>query len=151
MDDFTSKPGAPNLYGALQSEANAIQPGKKPLSSMTPTIVLKDGRFYFALGSPGGTTIINTVLQVISNVIDYGMNLQTAVSAPRVHHQWIKDLIYVEPDGINADTRATLEKMGHAFAVETELLGDAEAVMRDEKGVLLGASDPRRGGASAGY
>jgi gamma-glutamyltranspeptidase/glutathione hydrolase len=110
MDDFTAKAGAPNLFGAIQSERNAIAPGKRPLSSMTPTFVLRpDGSFFFAIGTPGGTTIINTVLQVITNVIDHGMNLQEAIDAPRVHHQWLPDEVVSEPFGLSTDTRRALE------------------------------------------
>ena len=152
MDDFTSKPGVPNAYGLLQSENNAIAPRKRPLSAMTPTIVLKDGKVWFAIGSPGGPTIINTVLQVIVNVVDFGMNIQQAIDAPRFHHQWMPDRIQFEPMGINKDTRAALEKMGHSFAEKPGNMGDAEGIMIDAKtGMRLGASDPRSGGASVGY
>lgn len=152
MDDFTSKPGAPNLFGLIQSEKNAIQPRKRPLSSMTPTIVTKDGKFYFATGSPGGSTIINTVLQVIVNVIDYDMNLQEAIDAPRFHHQWLKDELQWEPYEFSKDTWEVLVRMGHVLAEEPEYIGDAHSVMIDPKdGMRLGASDPRRGGEAAGY
>jgi len=152
MDDFTSKPGVPNAYGLLQSENNSIAPHKRPLSAMTPTIVLKDGQVYFAIGSPGGPTIINTVFQVIVNVIDYGMNLQQAIDAPRFHHQWMPDHIRYEPFGLNRDTRAALEKRGHAFADKPGYMGDVEGVMIDpQSGIRLGASDPRLGGAAVGY
>jgi gamma-glutamyltranspeptidase / glutathione hydrolase len=152
MDDFTSKPGVPNAYGLLQSENNAIAPRKRPLSAMTPTIVLKDGKVWFAIGSPGGPTIINTVLQVIVNVIDFGMNIQQAIDAPRFHHQWMPDRIDCEPFGINRDTRAALEKKGHVFAERPRYMGDAEGVMIDPKnGMRLGASDSRSGGVPVGY
>jgi gamma-glutamyltranspeptidase / glutathione hydrolase len=152
MDDFTSKPGVPNAYGLLQSENNAIAPRKRPLSAMTPTIVLKDGKVWFAIGSPGGPTIINTVLQVIVNVIDFGMNIQQAIDAPRFHHQWMPDHIQFEPMGINRDTRAALERKGHVFAEKPGNMGDAEGVMIDPKsGMRLGASDPRSGGVAVGY
>ncbi len=152
MDDFTSKPGVPNAYNLIQGESNSIEPKKRPLSSMTPTIVLTDGRFHFAIGSPGGPTIINTVLQVIVNVIDHKMSLQGAIDAPRVHHQWLPDQIYWEPLGINADTRAILEKMGHSFREKAEFMGDAQGVMVDlETGMRLGAADPRLGGVAVGY
>jgi gamma-glutamyltranspeptidase/glutathione hydrolase len=152
MDDFTSKPGVPNAYGLLQSENNAIAPRKRPLSAMTPTIVLKDGKVWFAIGSPGGPTIINTVLQVIVNVIDFGMNIQQAIDAPRFHHQWMPDRIQFEPMGINRDTRAALERKGHVFADKPGHMGDAEGVMIDPKtGMRLGASDPRSGGVPVGY
>lgn len=152
MDDFTSKPGVPNAYGLLQSENNAIAPRKRPLSAMTPTIVLKDGKVWFAIGSPGGPTIINTVLQVIVNVVDFGMNIQQAIDAPRFHHQWMPDRIQFEPMGINRDTRAALERKGHVFAEKPGNMGDAEGVMIDAKtGMRLGASDPRSGGVPIGY
>ena len=152
MDDFTSKPGVPNAYGLLQSEANAIAPRKRPLSAMTPTVVLKEGKLYFAIGSPGGPTIINTVLQVILNIIDFGMNLQQAIDAPRVHHQWMPDQVRWEMFGLNADTRAILEKKGHVFAAKPGNIGDVEGIMIDEKtGMRLGASDSRLGGVPVGY
>jgi len=152
MDDFTSKPGVPNAYGLLQSENNAIAPRKRPLSAMTPTIVMKDGKVWFAIGSPGGPTIINTVLQVIVNIVDFGMNLQQAIDTPRFHHQWMPDRIQWEPMGINRDTRVALERKGHVFAEKPGNMGDAEGVMIDLKtGMRLGASDPRSGGVSVGY
>ncbi|MGH9915927.1 MAG: gamma-glutamyltransferase, partial [Pyrinomonadaceae bacterium] len=153
MDDFTSKPNTPNAYGLIQSERNAIEPGKRPLSAMTPTIVLrKDGSLWFAIGSPGGPTIINTVLQVISNIIDYGMDIQQAIDAPRLHHQWLPDQIIYEPYGISTDTRRALEKMGHKFAERQRYIGDTQGIMIEEKtGARLGASDPRNDGAAVGY
>ncbi len=159
MDDFTSKVGVPNDYGLIQGQANAIAPKKRPLSSMTPTIVLKDGKLYFAVGSPGGPTIINTVLHVIVNVIDFGMNLQQAVSAPRFHHQWQPDQIFWEDFDLTADTRSALEARGHLFRpipgmdkVDPGELGDAQGVLVDPKtGMRMGASDPRRGGAAVGW
>lgn len=157
MDDFTSRPGVPNEYELIQGEANAIAPKKRPLSSMTPTIVLKDGKVWFAVGSPGGPTIINTVLQVVLNVIEFDMNLQEAIDAPRFHHQWLPDTLYWEPRDLQADTHAALLKMGHKFRdkpgfSDLETIGDAQGVMIDRAtGIRLGASDPRRGGASAGW
>jgi gamma-glutamyltranspeptidase/glutathione hydrolase len=159
MDDFTSKIGVPNDYGLIQGEANSIAPKKRPLSSMTPTIVLKDGKPFLSVGSPGGPTIINTVLQVLLNVIDFDMNIGEAVSAPRFHHQWLPDHIYWERFDLDADTRAALEARGHAFRELPGMdrntpgdIGDAQAVMIDPvNGMRMGASDPRRGGAPAGY
>lgn len=161
MDDFTSKPGVPNLYGLIQGEANSIAPHKRPLSSMTPTIVVRDGKFWFAVGSPGGSTIINTVLQIITNVVDFDMNLRDAVEAPRFHHQWQPDKIAWERREFSPDTWSALEAMGHVFATDPGLLlshkpespniGDAHAVMVDENGIRLGASDPRRGGMAIGW
>lgn len=157
MDDFTSRPGVPNDYELIQGEANAIQPKKRPLSSMTPTIVLKDGKLFFTIGSPGGPTIINTVLHVITNVIDFGMTLQQAIDAPRFHQQWLPDHIFWEALDLQADTRAALERMGHkfrdrpGFSDATEI-GDAHGIMIDpQTRMRLGASDPRRGGVAVGW
>jgi gamma-glutamyltranspeptidase/glutathione hydrolase len=158
MDDFTSKVGVPNDYGLMQGEANAIAPKKRPLSSMTPSIVLKDGKPLFAIGSPGGPTIINTVLQVILNVIDFDMDIQQAIDAPRVHHQWLPDFIFWEEFGMNPDTREKLERMGHIFrpipgaSRSPSEIGDAHGVMIDPAtGTRLGASDPRLGGVAVGW
>ena len=153
MDDFTSKAGTPNLFGAIQSEKNAIAPKKRPLSSMTPTFVLRpDGSLYFTIGTPGGTTIINTVLQVITNVIDHGMNMQEAIDSPRIHHQWLPDEILDEPLGLSADTRRALEARGHKFTTKPAYMSDAQGIMIEEKtGVRLGASDARQEGAAVGY
>ena len=157
MDDFTSKPGVPNFYGLLQSEANAIEPRKRPLSAMTPTIILKDGKPFLVLGSPGGPTIINTVLQVATNVIDFGFNLQQAIDAPRIHHQWMPDLLYAEPFAVSPDTKRILESRGHKFAEvyffdPAEYMGDVEAILIDpQTGALFGASDPRLAGSPIGY
>ncbi|HYI07696.1 MAG TPA: gamma-glutamyltransferase [Thermoanaerobaculia bacterium] len=159
MDDFTSKVGVPNDYGLIQGEANAIAPKKRPLSSMTPTIVLKDGKPLMAIGSPGGPTIINTVLHVILNVLDFGMNIQQAIDAPRFHHQWLPDFIFWEAFGVNPDTRMILEARGHKFRelpgmdrTEPGDIGDAQGIVIDPKtGMRMGASDPRRGGGPAGW
>ena len=154
MDDFTSKPGEPNSYGAIQSERNAIAPRKRPLSSMTPTFVLRpDGNLYFAIGARGGTTISNTVLLIISNVIDHGMNLQEAIDSPRIHHQWLPDEIRDEPLGLSADTRRALEARGHKFVTKPFYIGNAQGIMIEEKtGIHLGASDAREeDGAAVGY
>jgi gamma-glutamyltranspeptidase/glutathione hydrolase len=152
MDDFTSKPGVPNAYGLIQGEANAIAPRKRPLSSMTPTIVMKDGKVLFAVGSPGGSTIINTVLQIIVNVIDFGMNIQEAIDAPRFHHQWLPDKIRWEPYEFSRDTVDALSKRGHVFEEKPDFVGDAHAIGVDPKnGDRLGASDPRRGGTAVGW
>jgi gamma-glutamyltranspeptidase/glutathione hydrolase len=152
MDDFTSKPGVPNAYGLIQGEANAIAPQKRPLSSMTPTIVMQDGKVLFAVGSPGGSTIINTVLQVIINVVDFGMNIQEAIDSPRFHHQWLPDKIIWEPFEFSRDTTDALEKMGHIFNEKPDYIGDAHAIGVDARdGARLGASDPRRGGQAVGW
>jgi len=157
MDDFTAKVGVPNLYGLLQSEANAIVPGKRPLSSMSPTIVSKDGRVLLVTGSPGGSTIINTVLEIITNVIDHKMPVMQAVEYPRFHNQWMPDLIFYERYGMSPDTIAKLTEMGYKLKEGTPwgapYQGDGETVGVDwEKGLLLGASDPRNAdGRAVGY
>ena len=149
MDDFSAKPGVPNAYGLLGGEANAVGAGKRPLSSMSPTIVLKDGEPFLATGSPGGSRIITTTLQILLNVIDHGMNIAAATAAPRVHHQWWPDELRVEP-GISPDTLDLLAQRGHRV-VTGRTMGITQSVMRGEKG-LLGASDPRRPGAlTLGY
>ena len=153
MDDFAAKPGTPNMYGLIQGERNAVAPKKRPLSAMTPTIVLrKDGSFWFTVGSPGGPTIINTVLCVITNVIDYNMNIQQAIDAPRIHHQWLPDELVGEPSGFSSDTQRALTARGHTLG-KLRYLGDAEGIMIEEKtGVRLGATDPRRSdGLAVGY
>ena len=152
MDDFAPKPGSTNFYGLIQGEANAVAARKRPLSSMTPTIVLRDGQLQFAVGSPGGPTIINTVTQIILNIIDFGMNIQQAIDWPRLHHQWMPDEIRYEPLGVNPDTLRRLQEMGHRFATMPRNIGDAEGIMIEEKTrVRLGGSDPRLDGKSVGY
>jgi gamma-glutamyltranspeptidase / glutathione hydrolase len=152
MDDFAAKPGTPNAYGLVQGEANSVQAGKRPLSSMTPTIVLKEGKLWFALGSPGGPTIINTVMQVVINVIDHGMTIQEAIDTPRVHHQWLPDQIVYEPYGLAPDIIRELRAMGHTLVARPYYMGEVEAVMiEDSTGVRLGASDPRLDGKAVGY
>lgn len=152
MDDFTSKPGVPNMFGLIQSEANAIGPRKRPLSAMTPTIVLKDGALFFALGSPGGPTIINTVLQVILNVVDFKMNIQQAIDMPRIHHQWLPDEIVYEPFGLSRDTIEALRARGHRVTERPRELGDVQAIMIEPgTGIRVGASDPRMDGKPVGY
>ncbi len=119
MDDFTIKPGVPNLFGLVQGEANTIAPGKRPLSSMAPTIVSRDGRVMLALGSPGGSRIITIVLETALNMIDYDMQPQEAVDAPRIHHQWLPDQVYVEPFALSPDTAKLLEAMGYKITTQT--------------------------------
>jgi gamma-glutamyltranspeptidase / glutathione hydrolase len=113
MDDFTTAPGAANQFGLMQGAANDIAPGKRPLSSMAPTIVLKDGKVAMVLGSPGGPRIITAIVQTILNMVDYDMDAQEAVDAPRLHHQWMPDLLFAEPFALSPDTRALLEEMGY--------------------------------------
>jgi gamma-glutamyltranspeptidase/glutathione hydrolase len=151
MDDFTSKPGAPNLFGLVQGEANAIAPRKRPLSSMTPTIVLRDGKVCLVLGSPGGSTITNTVLQALLNVLVYKMDVLQAVSAPRFHDQWSPDQLTFEREGFSSDTIERLEKAGYPVSFR-DSMGDCEAIEIDpQSGWRLGASDPRGDGKAVGY
>jgi gamma-glutamyltranspeptidase/glutathione hydrolase len=148
MDDFAPKPGEANMYGLIQGEANAIAPGKTPLSSMTPTIVLKDDKPVLALGSPGGPTIINSVLEVMVNVLDFGMNVQDAVNWPRFHHQWLPDELRMEP-GYSPDTVALLEKRGYTVR-RVASQGEAAAI-HFGNGWLEGAADPRTEGTAEGH
>ena len=141
MSDFSAKPGVANAYGLLGGEANAIQPGKRPLSSMTPTLVFKDGEPFLATGSPGGARIITTVLQILINVIDHDMNIAEATHAPRIHHQWYPDILYIEK-GISHDTQALLTAKQHKVKYRNAM-GSTQSVMIKD-GKLFGASDPRR-------
>jgi gamma-glutamyltranspeptidase/glutathione hydrolase len=151
MDDFTSKPGVPNQYRLIQGEANAIAPGKRPLSAMAPTIVLKDGKLFMVLGSPGGPRIISTVANILMGAIDYGLDIQQAVNAPRFHHQWEPDEIDIERTGISPDTVKLLQARGHKIKTET-YWSDGECIAVDPKtGELLGAPDGRNGGKAVGY
>jgi gamma-glutamyltranspeptidase / glutathione hydrolase len=157
MDDFTAKVGVKNMFGLLQGPANSIQPGKRPLSAMTPTLVFKDGKLVLVTGSPGGPTIINTVLQIITNVIDFGMPVSAAVEAPRVHHQWMPDTLTYEHYGLSVDTAAILKAKGHDIkqraSYEGGYQGDAETIYVDPKTNLrYGAADPRKSDSRAvGY
>jgi len=149
MDDFSAKPGVPNAYGLIGGKANSIEPGKRPLSSMTPTILFKDGKPFLATGSPGGSRIITATLQVIMNLIDHGMNIAAATNAIRVHHQWLPDQLRVEA-GLSPDTLALLAAKGHDVLV-MDAMGSTQSVMRTDAD-LFGASDPRRPGAlTLGY
>ncbi len=150
MDDFASKPGAPNMFGLVQGPANAVGPGKRPLSSMTPAMVLKDGRLVMVLGSPGGSRIISTVANILMGVIDYGLDIQQAVNAPRFHHQWLPDETVIEP-GFSPDTIGLLEHMGHKIEQQS-YWSDGECIAIDLKtGERLGASDGRNNGKAVGY
>jgi gamma-glutamyltranspeptidase/glutathione hydrolase len=150
MDDFTVKPGTPNLYGLVQGEANAIMPGKRPLSSMAPTLVEKDGRVLLVLGSPGGSHIITAVLETVLNIVDYGMAPQEAVDAPRLHHQGLPDEVAYERSGLMPEHIAVLTGMGYKL-VEQRPWGAVELI-EIANGRLYGASDPRRpAGAAVGY
>lgn len=150
MDDFTVQPGKPNYFGVLQSPANAIEPGKRPLSSMTPTILAHDGKFFMATGAPGGPTIISTVLQNIINVIDFGMNPQRAADAPRFHHQWMPDELRMEAEGFSPDTVRILEEVGHTVTLGPPM-GRAMTILATEDEGLTGGADSRSEGIAAGY
>ena len=165
MDDFASKQGVPNIFGLIQGPANAIGPGKRPLSAMTPTIVLKDGKLFLVLGAEGGPTIITTVANVLLGVVDYGLNIQQAVNSPRFHNQWEPDEIKMEKVGFSPDTVRLLERMGHKIPANAAIdnmpgheksanqyWGDAECVAIDpETGERLGAADDRHNGKAVGF
>lgn len=153
MDDFTVSPGHANQFGLVEGEANLVEPGKRPLSSMTPTIVLApDGQLHMVLGSPGGPKIITAVAQTIMNVIDFGMDVRTAVDAPRIHHQLYPDEIQIEDNGVDNRTLATLISMGHSVAPRAGYFGNVQLIIRRSDGTLFGASDPRReAGRALGY
>ena len=148
MDDFSAKPGAPNGYGLIGGEANKIEPGKRPLSSMTPMFVIKDGEVILATGSPGGSTIITAVLQVALNVMEWEMNIAEATHRGRIHHQWLPDYLTIEPT-INSDTIELLQEMGHMFPrtrtgeIDKTILGRVNSVGRAEDEFIAGAADPR--------
>ncbi|MBU3077520.1 gamma-glutamyltransferase [Sphingomonas sp. XMGL2] len=152
MDDFTSKPGAPNMFGLVQGAANAVGPGKTPLSSMSPTIVTRDGKVALIIGSPGGSRIITITLEAIINMVDHGMDVQQAINAPRIHEQWLPDVVSLEPFALSPDTRALLERRGHKFSDE-ENWGIAEGISvgapRFTPGPRTGAGFLAVGGAIA--
>jgi gamma-glutamyltranspeptidase / glutathione hydrolase len=158
MDDFAAKQGVPNLYGLIQGPANAIGPGKRPLSAMTPTIVLKDGKLFLVLGSPGGARIITTVANILMGVVDYGMNIQEAVDAPRFHNQWLPDTVNVE-QWSSPDAVKLLEQMGHKVEIGETVAGDwspywsdGECIAIDQRtSERLGGSDGRNNGKAVGY
>jgi gamma-glutamyltranspeptidase/glutathione hydrolase len=149
MDDFAAKPGEPNMFGLVQGESNAIQPNKRPLSSMTPTILLKDGKLFMVVGAPGGSRIITGVLQVILNVVDFGMNVQDAIDAPRFHHQWMPDKLYLE-GGFSPDTIALLKARGHTVD-RISSVANVEAIVVQPDGWLAGGTDRRAHGKAAGF
>ena len=151
MDDFSALPGAPNQFGLVQGEQNAVEPGKRMLSAMTPTIVLApDGSVRILTGTPGGSTIITTVFQTISNVLDFGMNVVQAVDAPRVHHQHLPDEILYENDGLDESTVAALEALGHTVVERGGRSGDVQMIVVEDT-LITAWSDPRRGGRAMGY
>lgn len=152
MDDFSAKPGVANTYGLIGSAANEIAPNKRMLSSMTPTIVLKDGKPFMIIGTPGGSTIVTTMLQVVVNVIDFGMTIQEAIDAPRIHHQWLPDRLMYEEFALSYDTVEKLRILGHTVHMRENTTGLVEGIMFDrKKGLILGATDPRGYGEAIGY
>lgn len=155
MDDFSAKPGEANQFGLVGNEANSIQPQKRPLSSMTPTIVLKNGKPYIVIGSPGGSRIITTVLQVILNCLEFDMNIADAINSPRIHHQWLPDKIYIERFALSNDVMKRLMEMGYQFEDANNkftILGLAEGILVDQnKNIFNGAADKRGAGAAIGY
>ncbi len=152
MDDFTSKPGVPNSFGLVQGRINQIEPGKRPLSSMSPSMVLHQGKLFMVTGSPGGSTIISTTLETMLNVIDFGMNMQQSVDAPRFHEQWLPSMVMVEPGLLRPAVKARLQKMGYRFR-QVHAWGAAMSILANpQTGLLEGAADRRRPAAlAAGY
>lgn len=150
MDDFAAAPGVPNLFGLVGGDANAIASGKTPLSSMTPVIVTENGKFRLAVGSPGGSTIITTVLQILLNVLVYDMNVGEAVSAPRIHHQWLPDRLMLERGGFDGATLDQLRRRGHQIQ-QRESWGNANAIVVTPDDWLEGAADPRSEGVARGF
>ncbi len=149
MDDFSVKPGTPNIFGLVGNKANAISPNKRPLSSMTPTIILKDNKPFFIIGSPGGSKIITTVLQVILNIVEHDMDIAKAVAAPRVHSQWLPDVIMIEPESMSDFTRNELESRGHKI-IARKYIGSANGILIKEDG-YYGGPDPRWENSATGY
>ena len=149
MDDFSAAPGVPNAFGLVGGEANSVQPGKVPLSSMTPLVAAKAGKLYLVAGSPGGSTIITTVLQTLLHVVDYDMDCQAAVAAPRLHHQWLPESTRLEAFGFDTATNGALELRGHAFTT-TDGWGNAMCIRVLDDGTLEGGADPRGEGVARG-
>ena len=152
MDDFSSKPGVPNAYGLIGGYANAIAPNKRMLSSMSPTILLKDERPVMVLGARGGSRIITSVFEAIVNVVDFEMRGQDAIDQPRFHHQWLPDTLIYEKYCFPADVVRNLEALGHVVREQAGATGEIEAIYIDQKsGIIYGAPDPREGGVAVGY
>jgi gamma-glutamyltranspeptidase / glutathione hydrolase len=149
MDDFAAQPGSPNQFGLVQGEANAIEPGKRMLSAMSPTIVLDPtGRVKLVTGTPGGATIITTIAQVVSNVVDFGMDAAAATLAPRVHHQHLPDVLRFERAGLRAEVESALVSRGHTLEARPGYSGDVQTILVLPGGILAGVPDPRRGGSA---
>ncbi len=152
MDDFSAKPGVPNVYGLVGSKANAIAPEKRMLSSMTPTIVEKDGKLKMVLGTPGGSTIITSVLQNIINIVDYKMGMQESVNKARFHHQWLPDNIRMEPNGFDSITKDNLKALGYELVERNSLIiGRVDAILMLPNGKLEGGADPRGDDKAVGF
>ena len=150
MDDFSAKPGIPNAFGLIGNEANSIAPGKRPLSSMTPTIILKDNKPFLVVGSPGGSTIITTTMQTILNVVDYEMDIKEAVCAPRFHSQWLPDVIQIEPRGLTKDVLVNLKSRGHEIIYRGGYIGESNGIMITDEG-FFGGGDCRGETSALGY
>ena len=150
MDDFSIKPGFPNMFGLVGGEANAIEPNKRMLSSMTPTIIEKDNKPFLIVGTPGGSTIITSVFQTILNVIDFNMGMQEAVDAKRFHHQWLPDALIIEKNTLEDDVRENLNNLGHKI-IERNSIGRMDCILIKNDGSLEGGADKRGDDTALGY
>jgi gamma-glutamyltranspeptidase/glutathione hydrolase len=150
MDDFSAKPGVPNMFGLIGGKANSIQPGKRMLSAMTPTIIEKDGKLFMVVGTPGGSTIITSVFQTILNVIEFDQDIQQAVTSKRFHHQWLPDQVDVEKDALDVAARAKLQQKGYKI-IDRGPSGRVDAILITKDGYYLGGADPRGDDTKIGY